>query len=188
MTGCSVVGCLKPMLARGLCSAHYGRWRKHGDPTIVTMASHGEPSAWLAKHANQRGSECLIWPFKSRYRNGYGSLYFRGRLTGAHRAMCTLAHGDPPSNHEAAHSCGVRLCVNPAHLRWATRSENDADKHNHGTATIGERNPGAKLTEDAVREIRASRNESSGALARRFGVSPRAIRFVLANETWGHVA
>lgn len=29
---CSIDGCSKPTLARGWCSAHHTRWRRHGDP------------------------------------------------------------------------------------------------------------------------------------------------------------
>lgn len=52
----------------------------------------------------------------------------------AHRLMCVFVNGDcPPDKNEAAHSCGNRKCVNPAHLRWATYEENGADKIIHGT-------------------------------------------------------
>lgn len=29
---CSVDGCASPLLAQGLCSRHYGRWQRYGDP------------------------------------------------------------------------------------------------------------------------------------------------------------
>ena len=32
MKTCKIEGCEKPTHARGLCNAHYKRWRKHGDP------------------------------------------------------------------------------------------------------------------------------------------------------------
>lgn len=32
---CSFHGCKKPHAARGFCSTHWCRWRKHGDPSIV---------------------------------------------------------------------------------------------------------------------------------------------------------
>ena len=48
------------------------------------------------------------------------------------RLVCEEAYGPPPtSKHEAAHNtpngCVGGLCVNNAHLRWATRKENAAD-------------------------------------------------------------
>lgn len=33
---CSVVGCNKPIRARGWCSQHYQRWANHGDPLATT--------------------------------------------------------------------------------------------------------------------------------------------------------
>jgi len=33
---CSVEGCDKPVTSRGWCEMHYYRWRRHGDPAIVT--------------------------------------------------------------------------------------------------------------------------------------------------------
>ena len=73
----------------------------------------------------------------------------------AHRVVCRWTHGDPPSDkHEAAHSCGRRSCVNPSHLRWATRTENMADAIEHGTTMRGERSPVSRLTEAQVHEAR----------------------------------
>jgi hypothetical protein len=76
----------------------------------------------------------LIWPF-ARYNNGYGNVTFYDALgkhsTGAHRIMCKLVHGEPPTpKHEAAHSCGNGTggCINPHHLRSDTRGGNNADK------------------------------------------------------------
>jgi hypothetical protein len=47
------------------------------------------------------------------------------------RLLLCLADGVPlvrRRRREAAHRCGHWWCVNPAHLRWATREENERDK------------------------------------------------------------
>ena len=33
MNKCSIEGCEKPVQHRGLCTTHYKRWWRHGDPT-----------------------------------------------------------------------------------------------------------------------------------------------------------
>lgn len=104
-----------------------------------------------------------------------------------HVIVCTEAHGPRPTpGHEAAHSCGVRRCVNPRHLRWATTAENHADKHAHGTDARGERNPAHRLTADQVVAIRSrlARGEHMRDLAVEHGVVPSTIQHIAARTTW----
>jgi hypothetical protein len=51
---------------------------------------------------------------------------------------------------------------------------------------VGEESPRAKLTEKAVRYIRAS-NETNRELGERFGVTPENISAVRKRITWRHV-
>lgn len=110
-----------------------------------------------------------------------------GRGPDGHVIVCTEAHGPRPTpGHEAAHSCGVRRCVNPRHLRWATTAENHADKHAHGTDARGERNPAHRLTADQVVAIRSrlARGEHPKDLAAEHGVVPSTIQHIAAGTTW----
>lgn len=175
--------CKKPVLARGLCSKHYTRLRNYGSPFIV-KSPRGQAQAFIRSVRQQES--CIIWPFKARYKSGYGAVFFNGGLTGAHRAVCHIHNGPPPTEkHHASHHCGNKLCVNPAHIRWATPVENEADKVLHGTAPIGEANGCAKLTSEQVAEIRALGGRASQEkIARRFGVSRRTIGNILNEKTW----
>lgn len=182
---CSIDGCCKPACnSRGWCVAHYSRWRRYGDP-LAGRVPHGEASRWLLDHVTFSSDDCLIWPF-ARMHTGYGRVWLNGRLQVASRAMCELAHGNPPSrNYYAAHSCGKGRdgCVNPKHLSWKTRLENEADKRAHGTVARGEKNGRAKLSDADVMRIR----ELAGAvpqkeLAAMFGVSPSLISMVIAGH------
>ena len=87
--------------------------------------------------------DCLIWPFAVRKSSGYAAYTYRsaGRKVSvdAHRFVCELAHGKPIDDDQAAHSCGVKLCINPHHLRWATPQENMDDAKAHGTVRGGGR-------------------------------------------------
>lgn len=79
-------------------------------------------------------SGCWIWNAQQDGR-GYGQLSDRimGKLRKlkAHRVAYIAFKRWPPARRpEVAHSikCVAPLCVNPAHLRSTTRSENELDK------------------------------------------------------------
>lgn len=183
---CTVDGCQKPQHSFGLCVAHYTRKRRHGSPT-GGGPDYAEAQRFLEEHKNYPGNECLLWPF-ARGLKGDGVVWFRDHQTSTNYAMCCLAHGEPPTpKHEAAHSCGRGhdACVNPNHLRWATRQENHADKLIHGTHHRGEQGPSAKLTIAEVREIRKLRGTvRQRILAERFGVTVGAIHSIQVRKNW----
>lgn len=184
---CSVPDCSKRHYARGYCIAHYERHRRHGD-ALGGGTSKGAIPQWLAEHISYDGDECLIWPF-SRNRTGYGTYQSPNGGTNAHRYMCVLAHGAPPTpRHEAAHTCGNGHlgCVHPGHLRWATLEENKADMVDHDTHHRGERHHGAKLTENHVRSIRAMKGKATlGTIAEKFGVSRALVCLIHNRKAWG---
>jgi hypothetical protein len=145
------------------------------------------PRSWLEGHRFHHIDSCLIWPFAAKSA-GYGIIQVpNGRSLVASRVMCAIAHGRAPDETmEAAHSCGNPMCVNPKHLRWATSKENHLDRRIHGTDHSGEKARDAKLTVEAVEQIRARRanGESLRALGKAFGVTHSAIQFVVAEKTW----
>lgn len=185
---CSVNGCGKPHKARGYCRVHYYQWRQHGDPLIQKRVRNGSPLRFIHDIAlSWSGDDCLLWPYTVAG-GGYGALRIYGnKKIGSHALVCKLVHGPKPADdYEVAHSCGVRLCCNPAHLRWATRAENHADKIVHGTSVRGERNGVAQLTEDQVREIKSLQwSVSQNKLAKEFGVCTSTIRNIRTGKTWG---
>lgn len=186
---CTVETCSRIHYGRGWCKTHYGQWRLTGNPIprIKKVAKPNETIEWLRSHVDHKGAECLPWPF-ARNRAGYGHL--EHELTGsASRLMCILAHGNPKdSTLQTAHNCGKghEGCVNPQHLRWATRVENSADKIKHGTTNRGERHPLSKLTEDDIRLIRTLAGSTSREqIAKMFNVGRQAIDRVVTGERWG---
>lgn len=46
---CSVAQCTRHALARGLCSGHYGRWRKNGDPGPAEFRTRGPLGSGTAR-------------------------------------------------------------------------------------------------------------------------------------------
>src|SRR5690242_5616667 len=125
---CSVDGCNKAAWRRGWCGAHYARFRRHGDP-LGGGTGWGIPLQWLKEQIAAAGTDCIFWTFADNT-GGRGVLRYNGRNIEAHRLVCILVHGEPPTpEHEAAHSCGNGHlgCINPNHLRWDTRVGNFAD-------------------------------------------------------------
>lgn len=186
---CSYPECSGRYHAKGFCKIHYLRWSRHGDPDKKLRAGNDEAARYIAEvvvpHADREA--CLTWPFPLT-KCGNGRAVVDGRQELAHRIVCTLVQGPPPTPlHEAAHTCGKGHlgCVNPHHLRWKTRKENEADKLLHGTVVRGSRSVHAKLTEADVLTIRAVRGlVSQASLANRYNVTQGTISSILSGKNW----
>ena len=124
MKTCNIDGCGKPSRARGWCNMHWKRWQKHGDP--LGAAYRGPEATFLAMTEPIVGDPgCIIWT-GSTDMGGYGRLRVNGRKVSAHRWAWEREHGDIPEGMHLDHVCWNRSCVNPEHLRLATRSQNNA--------------------------------------------------------------
>lgn len=124
--------------------------------------------------------------------NGY--LIFRFSRPGhvpvtvnSHVAVCEAFHGLKPSpDHEVAHENGVRADNRAENLSWKTRADNRLDTLRHGTDNRGQRHYRAKLTDQDVRDIRAS-TATHAALGRQYGVSAAHIYNVRTRRARVHV-
>jgi hypothetical protein len=74
-----------------------------------------------------KGDECWVWTAYLDER-GYGRVGFNGKVQYAHRVAYQLEVGPIPEGAHILHSCDNPPCVNPAHLRAGTRSDNMRDK------------------------------------------------------------
>lgn len=115
-------------------------------------------------------------------------LYHDGGSTfcSVHRLVCRCFHGPQPSHlHEVAHGDGNRSNNVAANLRWATKSENYADRNQHGTHNRGERNGAAKLSAaDVARIFELSRSMPSRAVAREMGICKSQVGNILRGQAW----
>lgn len=185
---CTVEGCGKRRVARGWCRKHYTRWHQHGDVN-VQKKPQCELMAYVLNVVETHSSdECHIWPF-GKTSGGYGVIGFEGQRTTVNRVVCQLKHGPAPAGRPfSAHRCGNSLCINPAHLRWATAAENEADKRSHGTIQRGELRWNSKLTPEKVAQIRQLCSTlGTKDIAQRFGIHYVTVGKVLRRETWKHV-
>lgn len=130
-------------------------------------------------------SGCHIWlgEWKS---DGYGECWVFGQREMAHRAAYREFVGPIPDGLVVRHKCDNRACVNPGHLCLGTQKENVHDAVRKGRHCHGTKNGMSKLTDNLVREIRAS-SLSTRAWARKLGISQPAIMKARRGETWAHV-
>jgi hypothetical protein len=159
-----------------------GKNRKVKMPQGGHNKGKGQNLIWLKDRISYDSDECLIWPFSINHQ-GYGQIGYYGKVRKAHRVMCELAKGPPPSpKHEAAHECGNGHlgCVNPKHLNWKTPAGNRADTIRHGTWA---KKVKRRLTIDQVEEIKLNPS-SCVVLAEQYNVSVSSIFKIRRGETW----
>ena len=134
---------------------------------------------------------CWLWTgtFYTQFgRPTYGQFYLAGKRTGAHRASFIIHKGPVPDGLDILHSCDVKACVNPEHLRAGTHQENIAEAYAKKPAGKygGENHPRARLDWPSVRAIRAASAEgvSHADLGSRYGVTPTHINHIVKGLRW----
>ena len=133
--------------------------------------------------------ECWVWLACTV--KGYGQIWQSGRQLKAHRVSWELHHGPIPDGMLVCHTCDNKPCVNPAHLFLGTHSDNMKDAARKGhilppPIRRGKSNGNAKLNDRQALDIysRIQNGETKSALAREFGISPKAVYSIGAGLAW----
>jgi len=103
------------------------------------MFEDSDPISYLMMVvAHPPPDSCVPWPFAIEPNSGYGAIKYKGKKYTANRLSLIFFGGgyDMPGLDAAHGPCHYRACFNPHPdhgLRWATRSENAADRWRDGT-------------------------------------------------------
>lgn len=176
-----------PEARAGLCQCGCGRTTQRARQTdrrkgwvkgehVRFIQGHGSKQTWkdrLAADYTVDGNGCWLWQ-RQMHGAGYGHTQRGGRSQTAHRWYYERFVGPVPEGHHVDHLCGVRRCVNPAHLEAVSPTENVR------------RSRATKLTATDAATIRAS-GAPGRVLAQRFGVSPQNITDIRKRRSWSEV-
>lgn len=107
-----------------------------------------------------------------------------------HRMVLEVFVGVCPPGMQCRHLDGDRENNVVGNLSWGTARSNWDDRRRHGTDSVGERNPSARLKEWEVLDIRARHGAggvSQSRLAEDYGVTQSTISLVLLRKSWRHL-
>ncbi|MEU8920304.1 HNH endonuclease signature motif containing protein [Kitasatospora sp. NPDC048545] len=118
-TGCGDNG--RAVYKRTLCRPCYRKWLK--DPDVERPSQRTPEQRFWAKV--EKTPSCWLWTASVHSKTGYGRFAVKhGQMVDAHRYSYFLAFGAIPDGLDVHHTCHVRHCIRPEHLRATTRSEN----------------------------------------------------------------
>ena len=181
-TICKIETCSNSVYGLEMCSKHYSRWYRTGDPLYTSRAPMGlsleERLDYVGYEVNSNG--CHIWLGRCN-EFGYGVLKYAGRWQGVHRLVFSLTNDLLP-NVVIRHKCDNPPCINPAHLIPGTQADNITDM------VIRARNRTRRsLTWEQVTEVRsryAEGNTTQSELEKEYGLSSGSVSRIVTYKTY----
>lgn len=121
MTGqCEATDCAKKKYCKGWCRTHYERMKTLGKLELPSA----EERFWAKV---DKSGECWLWT-GTLSKAGYAQYGIDYRVVLGHRYSYAMENGPIPDGMVIDHMCHNRACVNSAHLRCATQSENGLNR------------------------------------------------------------
>ncbi len=167
----------------------------HMWPPLASDAPEDKERAarFIARVKMYGPNDCWLWPVLDRA--GYGIFFWvqrprpRKRIAASRACLLLFGAERAPVNMDLAcalHSCDVRSCVNPKHLRWGSRAENIEDAKQRHRMPFGSAHHASKLTDSQVEELRELRANGWRLkdLRNKFGVSESTICAICRGKAW----
>lgn len=137
------------------------------------------------------GSDDECWNWKAGLtRGGYGQFSNKVMSNRAHRIAWHLSCGPIPTELFVLHKCDNPKCVNPNHLYLGSHGDNMNDRSVRNRCNQkGERNAGAKLNDNIVRDIFALREEghTHKYISDKTNIRRTHVTKILNKQIWSHV-
>jgi len=161
-------------------------WKPLSNYPGYEASNYGNVRSWIFK-GGKRKKALNLKPI-----NIYGYYKLSLRINGEskpkriHRLVLEAFVGRCPEGLQCGHNNGIRTDNRLENLRWDTPESNQADRKKHGTATVGEKHPMAKLTNIQVTEIkmRLKNKEACKSISKDFPVSPSSISNIKKGKVW----
>lgn len=166
----------------------------YSDKYMVSNKGRVKSVSRITNHSNgiksNYSSVLLAYDKSARYYRVTLSYNNSKQRISVHRLVAQEFIENPYNKPYVNHKNGDKLNNEVSNLEWCTHKENMEHASKNLMTTYGEKNWGAKLTEQQVLEIRRIRQETNlkkreiGAM---FGVSPACVRELCNGKTWKHL-
>jgi hypothetical protein len=115
----------------------------------------------------------------------------KARYISIHRLVLLAFAGPAPDGMVGCHINGIASDARLVNLRWATASDNEADKKIHGTRhpTFGEHSGVARFCNTDIERMfdLEKCGEAQKDIAKYFDANPAQISMILSGKRWGHL-